>query len=99
VKLGRKTHTGNQEYKQETLSLIASQQLVLLEEKLLTLPTTDQQMDQWSYMWGISFTSKQAYKSLLGQSIKVQQFSWLWQSGCCGTQILFLAACIGSAQR
>jgi hypothetical protein len=91
VKLGRKTHTGNQEYKQETLSLIASQQLVLLEEKLLTLPTTDQQMDQWSY--------KQAYKPLLGQSIKVQQFSWLWQSGCCGTQILFLAACIGSAQR
>ena len=55
------------------LSLVASQQLVLLEDRLISLPNDEQQLDQWNYIWGLNFTSKQAYKSLMGQSPKVQQ--------------------------
>jgi len=59
------------------LSLVASQQLVLLEDRLISLPNDEQQLDQWNYIWGLNFISKQAYKSLMGQSPKVQQFIWL----------------------
>lgn len=45
-------------------SLEASHQLVLLEEKLLTLQPFGQLQDQWYYIWGPFFTSKQAYRLL-----------------------------------
>jgi len=34
------------------LSLVASQQLVLLEDRLISLPNDEQQLDQWNYIWG-----------------------------------------------
>ena len=38
---------------------------------------------------GNLFTSKQAYKYLLGQTIKVQQFTWLWKTECRGKHKFF----------
>jgi len=81
-----------------TLSMITSQQLILLEEKLLTLSMTDQLMDQWSYMWGISFTCKQDTNLYWDSPSRCSSSHGYGEVGAEETQILFLAVCVGSAQ-
>lgn len=72
------------------LSVIASDQLLLLEEKLLPLQAHVQEDDQWSYLWGPLYTSKKAYKSLVATASTPPQFTWLWKSSCRGKHKFFL---------
>jgi hypothetical protein len=40
-------------------------------------------IDTWSYIWGSSiFSTKQAYKDLIGHQTVPPQFKWIWNSSC-----------------
>jgi hypothetical protein len=40
-------------------------------------------IDSWSYIWGSKeFTTKQAYKALMGTQIVPVHFNWLWKTSC-----------------
>lgn len=42
-----------------------------------------EQLDQWSYIWGNNqFTSRRAYKVLIGSSQVHQVYKWLWETCC-----------------
>jgi hypothetical protein len=41
------------------------------------------QKDNWCYIWGNSeYSSKKAYKALIGSQPAIPPFSWLWRSSC-----------------
>jgi hypothetical protein len=46
-------------------------------------PSQQGNIDSWSYIWGSKdFTTKQAYKALMGSQIVPVHFNWLWKSSC-----------------
>jgi hypothetical protein len=67
------------------LSQQAFSEFEALEDLCETLMNTIQQgnFDQWSYIWGgKEFTTKQAYKALIGIQVVPQHFKWIWKSSC-----------------
>lgn len=65
------------------LSSMALTQLQELRACLSDLEPPQARPDDWSYIWhSVSFTSKQAYVHLLGQSSPALPFIWLWSSSC-----------------
>lgn len=61
------------------LSIIASEQMMALSLQLSSLQIQHQQPDQWHYLWGTSFSCKQAYMSILGSQPAPVHFKWLWK--------------------
>jgi hypothetical protein len=77
------------EFLEDLFHLPLSQQAFLefesLEDLCETIMHTLQQrnIDQWSYIWGgTEFTTKQAYKALIGLQVVPQHFKWIWKSSC-----------------
>jgi hypothetical protein len=67
------------------LSQQAFSEFESLENLCDTTMRTIQQgnIDQWSYIWGNKdFTTKQAYKALIGVQVVPQHFKWIWKSSC-----------------
>jgi hypothetical protein len=71
------------------VSVQAFNQLQELESSLLNLAFSDEN-DTWEYIWGSSlFSSRKAYRQLLGTSNVHPVFKWLWKSSCQHKHMVF----------
>jgi hypothetical protein len=51
-------------------------------QQLTNLVELNNERDTWHYSWGSSSSSRNVYKSLVGQSNAHEAFKWLWKSKC-----------------
>jgi hypothetical protein len=86
----------NTEYLEDLFHLPLSQEAFLEFEDLEELCLLTSQAiqggynDSWSYIWGSStFTTKQAYKALIGHQIAPPHLNWIWKSSCQGRHKFF----------
>jgi hypothetical protein len=64
------------------LSFEAFNQFEQLNLIFTSSPRTEEH-DNWFYIWGSSiFTSKKAYRHLIGNIEADQMFRWIWKSSC-----------------
>jgi hypothetical protein len=70
------------------LSIEAFDQFHLLSHLLQSLHLSEDN-DVWSYVWGSSFSSKQAYKQLIGHQHIYNSYRWLWTSSCQNKRKIF----------
>lgn len=82
------------------LSIEASMQLSELAGRILNIHCPDRCTDHWTYLWGATFTCKQAYFAVQGALPKQIQFTWLWNTSCRGKHKFFFAysSCTDSTQ-
>jgi hypothetical protein len=72
------------------LSVQANQQLNEIRNNLLQAAWDVNIEDVWTYTWGnTKFSSREAYKILVGQSEASPLFSWLWKSSNLGNHKFF----------
>jgi len=63
------------------LSMQASEQLSDLQDIIQQGNYGNEQKDQWTYNWGSSnYSSKKAYKEIVGSQQASPLFNWLWSA-------------------
>jgi hypothetical protein len=77
------------EYLEDLFHLPLSQQAFQEFEQLENLcevalqRVQEGEADKWKYIWGnFSFTSRKAYKVLIGYQPTIPHFSWIWKTSC-----------------
>lgn len=74
------------------LSQQAYDQFLQLNDEIANLDVTSE-YDKWVYIWDTEvYSSRQAYKYLMGTTHIHPAFKWLWKSKCQPKQGIFLVA-------